>query len=453
MSRVLVSFLGTGVSNSHRYDEVTYNIEGKTCKKTTLIAEAITKYYGIDKLILVGTPKSMWEEVYDRFAKINGLQTDEEYLDDLLDYIDNAGIETDPTSFPNPNEIEKVVGNDSHVIIIDYGINNEQLKSNTEKILGIEQFLEYNDELIVDITHGFRSLPIAMMNLLVYLQNISSKSIEISHILYGMREIERETSEKLGKIKNEVPIIDLNKGEMGIVNINKWISGAYAFKEFGKGYMIADLLKNKYVDLTNKLNNLSDIQSLNYLKELPKCIKEFIQQYEDNKSTLSSLELMSIEPAIEELIHYNLHNSSNTWQFQLNLSRWQCSKQNYLASYSTLTECVISYVCAKSRSKETGKTFDCNSFIDREIVKGKKIKGKNDEILNESEHNYIADFPEIYKIYEGDGLKIIRNALVHNKSAKDREGNNKLNYDSLNKVNNIDAQLKKFIDRLMLLLK
>ncbi len=71
MSRVLVSFLGIGVSNSHRYDEVTYNIEGKTCKKTTLIAEAITKYYGIDKLILVGTPKSMWEEVY-QIKFING---------------------------------------------------------------------------------------------------------------------------------------------------------------------------------------------------------------------------------------------------------------------------------------------------------------------------------------------------------------------------------------------
>lgn len=449
MSRVLVSFLGTGISNSHRYDKVTYNIEGTACNETTLIAEAITKHYGIEKLILVGTAKSMWEEVYDRFAKINGVQTDEDYLDELLDYIDNAGIETDPTSFPNPKEIEKALGKDSHIIIVDYGINNEQLKSNTEKILGIEQFLEYNDELIVDITHGFRSLPIAMMNLLVYLQNISGKTIEISHILYGMREIEKDSSVKLGKVKNEVPIIDLNKGEMGIVNINKWISGAYAFKEFGKGYQIADLLKNKYVDLTNNLNNLSDIQSLNYLKELPKCIKDFIQQYEDNKKDLSSLEVMSIEPAIDELKSYKLDNSSNTWQFQLNLSRWQYSKQNYLASYATLTECVISYVCAKSRSKETGKPFDCNSFIDREIVKGKKIKGKNDEVLNESEHNYIADFPDIYKIYEDDGLKIIRNALVHNKSAKDREGNNKLNYDSLKNVNNIDAQLKRYIDRLM----
>ena len=118
-----------------------------------------------------------------------------------------------------------------------------------------------------------------------------------------------------------------------------------------------------------------------------------------------------------------------------------------------LTECVISYVCAKSRNKENGKPFDCNLFIDREIVKGKSIRGKNDEILNKSEHNYIADFPEINKIYEDEGLKIIRNALVHNKWVKDTEGNNKLNYDPIKKVNNIDAQLKKFIDRLMVLLK
>ena len=452
MSKVLISFLGTGISNSHRYESVRYEIGGQEYR-TTLISEAISKHYCINKIIFIGTVRSMWEEVYDRFAKINAVEQDDDYVESLLDFIDDAKMNTDIDLFPDKTKIEKVLGGDSRIVLIDYGIDKEQLKANTEKILQLEQYLEPFDELIIDVTHGFRSLPLTIMNLLVYLKNVSDKSIDISHILYGMRDIKDEECIPLKKKKDIVPVIDLNDGDMGVMNINKWITGAYAFKEFGKGKQIADLLKEKYSDLSTKLNNISDIQSLNYLKELADSIQDFIKTFENNESKLTLLEKMALEPSVKELINYGLNNSSVPWKFQLNLSRWQYKKKNYIAAYITLAECVISYVCTNSINVVTNKRFNSNSYTDREIVKGKNLTDKYGKELNPSGHNYIADYPDIYKVYEDDGLRIIRNALAHNKPVIDKNGKNVLNFDSKRNINNIDAQLKNFINRLMFLLK
>ena len=134
--KVLISFLGT-YSNNRQYKKAEYMFpNGKTSEKTTFIAKALKEYYDIDKLILIGTTKSMWEEVYNSFNEGNKV---DDLFYDIGDVCENQNAKSDPDQF-NPEyikAIENAMGNDSRVIMIKYGINEEEIQYNIKKIFSI----------------------------------------------------------------------------------------------------------------------------------------------------------------------------------------------------------------------------------------------------------------------------------------------------------------------------
>ena len=69
MSKILISPLGVGKldhdSAKREYLEAKYRFNNKKSSeyKTPFVSAAIAQHLNIDKMILVGTSKSMWEEV------------------------------------------------------------------------------------------------------------------------------------------------------------------------------------------------------------------------------------------------------------------------------------------------------------------------------------------------------------------------------------------------------
>ena len=84
MSKVLLSFLGTGAKNERVYKTLNYKFDSGESYDTSFMADALATYYGIDKIILVGTVKSMWEEAYSVFSIKHNLPIED---DDLLDIL------------------------------------------------------------------------------------------------------------------------------------------------------------------------------------------------------------------------------------------------------------------------------------------------------------------------------------------------------------------------------
>lgn len=72
-------------------------------------------------------------------------------------------------------------------IHIPDGKNQEELWDMFQKI--IDKIPE-NEELILDVTHGFRSQPMILLAIVIYLQTI--KNIKIKHILYGAFDVKDE---------------------------------------------------------------------------------------------------------------------------------------------------------------------------------------------------------------------------------------------------------------------
>lgn len=108
--------------------------------------------------------------------------------------------------------------------------------------------LPENEEYIVDITHGFRSLPVLAIASMLYLRTL--KNVEIKKLLYGAYEA-RDTE------TNIAPVFDLTQ----FINIIDW---TYAVNDFiNKGDM------SGFKDLLNSVHNLSHInKSENRSKKL-----------------------------------------------------------------------------------------------------------------------------------------------------------------------------------------
>lgn len=373
MSKVLISFLGTGPSDRHEYREATYRFASGNEYKTPFVAAAIKQEYDIDRIILIGTMRSMWDCVYDYFGHQNG-EFDDAIWEKLYENRSKANHSSQIASIEDQQKVEMTLGNNSKIVVTYYGLNEDEIAKNSEIILNIEELLEENDKLIVDITHSFRSLPMYMMNLLIFLKEVSNKKIKISHICYGMLDATNE----LGY----APIVELNN----IIAVNDWITGAYSFKRFGNVDKIAQLVDSIDKSLSEKLQTFSDAKNLNYIRELEMQCKNLHELLDGADN--SPLAKRIITPVVQDFISRLTVDPESAFphsDFQFQLALWQRNNHNYLAAYASLTEAIV------TRYLEKYNEDNLFNYAKREDVK-QNLDGR-------------------YKLYWE--VAKIRNSLVH----------------------------------------
>lgn len=382
--KVLLSFLGTGPLESKEtrtYKTASYRLGDEELGHYPFVSAALKKHYNIDKIVLVGTVHSMWEEVYRWYTANSNNPVDDDVYLSIADFCEKANHKS-PLSIPYQDVIEKALGDGSKVVLIKYGITEEEVMENINIILGLEQYLGKNDELIVDVTHSFRSLPIFMMNLLIYLKNVSEKNINISHIHYGMLEISKE----LGF----TPIIDLK----AMMDVNDWITGAYSFSEFGNAYKISELVKENDQSVATLLNEFSNLMNLNHLRGI-QTISQRLSSVK-NKTYQTLLPQLTISPIVKSFISRFDTKSEKHALFQLKVARWQLDHRKYAQAMLTINEAMITFVCEQNK-------LQWDEFDHREFAKA---------ALNyRQEAKVLKCPPEMKKIYKK--LKPLRNCTAH----------------------------------------
>lgn len=348
--KVLISFLGTGPLESKEkriYKTVRYNIEGEDLGDFPFVTAALKKHYQIDRVLLIGTSHSMWEEVYRWFNEESGRVFDENVWLDIAEACEKANYQSE-LLIPHQEDVESAIGKESKAILIKYGINEQEIVENTNIILGLQQFLNNGDNLIVDITHSFRSLPMFMMNLLIYLRNVSQKGISISHIHYGMLEMSKE----LGF----APIIDLKS----MMDVNDWITGAYSFCEYGNAYKISNLIESEDKSVSTLLEEFSNLMNLNHLYAI-RSISQRLSAIK-NKGYQTRLPELTINPIVESFINNFRVEGENHALFQLKVARWQLDHRKYAQAMLTINEAMITYVCEQNH-------IERDDFDNREFAK------------------------------------------------------------------------------------
>ena len=353
MSKVLISFLGTSVSDvaangyrqyraaKYRFASADGSFENGDEIESSFIAFALKKHYDIDKVILVGTPKSMWEEVY---AATNGGRVDEAYIE-IGEYCSNASAKTPLTPLPHQEEIEKSLGEGSKIILVNYGISETEMNANAQLIFSVERYLNSNDEIYIDITHSFRSLPLHLMNALLYLKNVSPKRLDIKSVAYGMLDIIRDFG--------YAPVVELKS----ILTLSDWVSAASDFMKAGNSYQIVDLLNKsnneRDRDVAQKLKRFSDIVNLNHIAGVTELFQE-LKSIDEILGDASAQAQLVVRPVVKKFLA-TFKDAKSLSQKQFRFAEYQHSLCHYASSCLCLTEAIISWVCEKTGLDENDK--------------------------------------------------------------------------------------------------
>ncbi|MDI6604044.1 MAG: TIGR02221 family CRISPR-associated protein [Thermoanaerobacteraceae bacterium] len=338
------SFLGTGF-----YTKCNYEFDGAKKDNCCYVQEALIdilldKGISLEKVVIFKTEE----------ATATNWNKNKKYQDE-------AGLEGVLSKYKNKLSIGSVD--------IPSGQNEDELWKIFDNVL--EQINE-GDEIIFDITHSFRSLPILALIILNYAKFV--KKCEIRGIYYGAIEA-LGTPKDLENIpikSRNAPIFDLTP----FVRLFDWTVGIDRFIETGDIRHINHLIKLGTKELhlkgmKDERNILSEfgLKLETYTKNVATCRgKEISKNGVELKNTLGEVlkiadktYIKPMKPLLRMLnMSFNdFDNDEN--KNMLKIVNW-CSEHNQVQQgFTILEEGIISYLCDKFK-------FEKNIKKDREII-------------------------------------------------------------------------------------
>jgi CRISPR-associated DxTHG motif protein len=163
-------------------------------------------------------------------------------------------------------------------IPIEDGMNDGELWKNFETVT---KELSDKDEVVFDITHGFRSLPFLVFLFSAYLK--VAKKVKIASVLYGV--LEKKEPADNPEIAGIAPVIQLQS----FVSMLDWMSATQRFVDLGDGNGLVNLLKGLTIEDTS-------------LKKLVNDTAEAIEMVSDALIYIRPIEAMSAAAGLRELI-------------------------------------------------------------------------------------------------------------------------------------------------------
>ena len=223
----LISFLGKGQNglgyrdtNYHFFDEDLY-------ENQKYIGIALADKINPSKIILLGTSGSMWDVFLEQGAD-DGLEA--EWLS-LVEAVQTQTV-TKEMLEPFENYLRQKLNANVQCILIPFA-RTEQEQIQILSILA--DSLSEKEQVIIDVTHGFRHLPMLALVAARFLKRV--KNIDVKHLYYGALEMTDSKDKK-------TPVLMLD----GLLSMLDWIDGLTTFDKDGDYGQFADLLAKEGMD-------------------------------------------------------------------------------------------------------------------------------------------------------------------------------------------------------------
>ena len=406
VKRVLITSIGggnyekDGVKYLKEYNKTVYEINGEKSKVTTYMPKVVEEEFEVDKTIIIGTTGTMWDNVYKEYCKKNDEKIDRNYVRDLRETERISDRDTDIKEL-NISKLNEEFVNKVRGIVIKYGLNREEIFENFDSIIKLEE--EFNDEdeyeVILDITHSFRSTAFWMFLVMTYLTDVSNKKIKIIEVTYGMYEAK--------KVKTDpAPIILLNS----FLEILNWIKGASELKQYGNTYYILENLNDTNdipKDVKNELENFSNAMNMNYVGSLLESLKNLADL--EKKKEIDNIKgpAKHIIPGILKnfINDFNINESNDErkkYLLQATLAKWHFEQKRYAMAAININEALANFISNSLDFNKKGantNALDPNSKAKNWLRELYKLKNVKEEY-------------EIYGRIYNDTIRI-RNEIAH----------------------------------------
>ena len=234
--------------------------------------------------------------------------------------------------------------------------------------------VDEGDKIILDITHGFRSLPVLALPAIAYLSQV--KSVEFKHILYGAFEARDE---------DQTPIFDLTP----FVTLLDWTNAVKIFQHSGDARLIAQLCKvgtiPKALEISETLTNMSDALLTNLPLDAQQAAFGFdklhLHQEEPSQAPFGIL-IRELKGTYKDMAvdkpHDHLNDSLNAQYKQI---EWYIENLHYFQAITLVREWLVSWECQRAKPS------------DPDWLNGTKRSNANKR-LNESTKNYFGQLAE-----------------------------------------------------------
>jgi CRISPR-associated DxTHG motif protein len=303
---VLISVIGTGT-----YQPTTYQFNGKQSETSPYIIKAINDLFKPDKTFV---------------------------------------IMTEQAETAHKSNLEQVC--EFEMIQIKAGKNEQELWDMFQVVADI---VPENENIIIDVTHGFRSQPMLLLAIAIYLQ--VTKNVKVDYILYGAFDAKDENGIS--------PIFDLKP----FLDLISWSFATDNFIKKGDATLLSELIinihnqayksKNDYLpkglksvgqklsDMTKAFSVVRPQEILSIAKELP---EKITQSYSDTYNLSKAKPFKSLLDKITEKfakfsIDETVFSESGIYA-QAEIIKYYLDTKQYQQAVTLSRELVVSKVCS-----------------------------------------------------------------------------------------------------------
>lgn len=387
--KTLITTLGTG-----NYKITNYHVNGIYAKQTCLGFKALAELLEIpqENFFIFGTEKR--EGTGQLRASDWSILTEE---------------------FENPFQKHQLIS-------VPYGLDKKEHYEFFEKVLST---IDYTDEIIFDISHGFRSTPVIFLMSLFFKFSLGYSSTQKLRVFYGAFEAGEETDEEVivsnsysYKIRNVALV------EMEIISeLLAWVKATERFAKFGIASDLAELAAtDKSISYTKyKLEELDKSIAYNSLEAIADASINLNNSINSNRSSISpSHPFYYISDKVNTI--FETFDKETVSDQQLSAAQFYLRTQRYGQAAIAVKEYLISLLTEAS-GDFTPKEIQKISFrlpaqnlvglLTKENLKSDLDKSRHEELrllISEWDRTFYDEITKSMK-----SLPTIRNMFAHAK--------------------------------------
>ena len=365
MAYTLISMIGTGMYKSDKnfegYLETDYSLGENMHFKSRLFMQALieSKYREIDQLVLLGTDTSSWDVLVDK----DNAEQDEiiELWDTLFDHCESKerGVVPIGVTRENLDKLENYLSERFGINVVikthTHEIDGDAVEELFNCYSGVTSIVKRDNNILFDITHGFRSMPVLLYQSLQYsLSQTANRSVEI---VYG--ELDMHDRSK-GYARNLSSYWTYSELSIALNVFNTKLDG----------FKLAELISPYWPSGSKAIKSFSEIVQTNFalqIEEVVRQISNALKKYPKNAPSW----LEKVKPTLEEVCDFV--DKTSLAQTLFNYSEYLYKHQLNIQAVITLQVAVETAIVEKYGKEENLGDYDWWQNKGKEELR--KIKG------------------------------------------------------------------------------